>query len=60
LQIPTAKIPIGPHPVMSTTDPGISAVSAVWNAFPMGSMIPPISYGVASSRCQTFVAGIAM
>ena len=29
LQIPTAKIPIGPQPVMSTVDPGIGAVSAV-------------------------------
>ena len=29
LQIPTAKIPIGPQPVTSTVDPGIGAVSAV-------------------------------
>ena len=29
LQMPTAKMPIGPHPVTSTVAPGMSAVSAV-------------------------------
>ena len=29
LQIPTAKMPIGPQPVTSTDAPGMSAVSAV-------------------------------
>ena len=43
LQIPAAKMPIGPHPVMSTAAPGMSAVSAVWNAFPIGSWMPPMS-----------------
>ena len=38
LAIPTAKMPIGPHPVISTVLPGISVpVSAVWKAFPIGS-----------------------
>ena len=37
LQMPTAKMPIGPQPVMSTVEPGMSAVSAVWNALPIGS-----------------------
>ncbi len=59
-QIPTAKMPIGPHPVISTVAPGISAVSAVWNALPIGSWMPPMSYEMSSSRCQMFVAGIAM
>jgi hypothetical protein len=36
-QIPTANSPIGPQPVTSTVAPGMSAVSAVWNAFPIGS-----------------------
>ena len=61
LQIPTAKIPIGPQPVTSTVEPGTSVlVSAVWKAFPIGSWMPPISYEIASSSCQTFVAGMAM
>ena len=50
LQMPTAKMPIGPHPVIRTVDPGMSAVSAVWNAFPIGSWIPPMSKEIASSR----------
>jgi hypothetical protein len=29
LQMPTAKMPIGPQPVINTVAPGISAVSAV-------------------------------
>ena len=37
LQMPTAKMPIGPQPVTSTVAPGMSAVSAVWNALPIGS-----------------------
>ncbi|HSU94419.1 MAG TPA: hypothetical protein VLI43_11965 [Gemmatimonadaceae bacterium] len=37
LQMPTAKIPIGPHPVTRTVLPGIDAVRAVWKAFPIGS-----------------------
>ena len=60
LQIPMAKIPIGPQPVTSTTDPGISAVSTVWKAFPIGSWMLPISNDVSLSRCHTFVAGIDM
>ena len=44
LQIPTAKMPIGPQPVTSTVAPGTSVfVSAVWNALPIGSWMPPIS-----------------
>ena len=50
-------MPIGPQPVMSTVAPGMSAVSAVWNALPIGSWMPPMSYEMLSSRCQTFVAG---
>ena len=57
--IPTAKQPIGPHPTMKTVLPGISAVSTVWNALPIGSMMAPISVGMPSSG-STLVAGIAM
>ena len=57
--MPTAKQPIGPHPATNTVLPGISAVSTVWNAFPIGSMIAPISVGMPS-RARTLVAGIAM
>ena len=57
--MPTAKQPIGPQPRISTTLPGMSAVSTVWNALPMGSMIAPTSVGIPSSF-MTLVAGIAM
>ena len=38
----------------------LRAVSAVWKALPIGSWMPPISNETSSSRCHTFVAGIAM
>src|SRR5574341_188309 len=57
--IPTAKQPIGPHPTMNTVLPGISAVSTVWNALPIGSMMAPTSVGMPSSA-RTLVAGIVM
>ena len=60
LQMPTAKMPIGPQPVIRTVAPGMSAVSAVWKAFPIGSWMPPTSKEMLSSRCQMLVAGIAM
>ena len=60
LQMPTANRPMGPQPVMSTVAPGMSAVSAVWKALPIGSWMPPMSNEMLSSRCQTLVAGIAM
>lgn len=57
--IPTAKQPMGPHPTTNTVLPGISAVSTVWKAFPIGSMMAPISVGMPSS-VSTFPAGITM
>src|SRR3989441_898327 len=57
--IPTAKHPIGPHPTTNTVLPGISAVSTVWKALPMGSMTAPTVVGMPSSG-RTLVAGIAM
>src|SRR3989442_1032565 len=57
--MPTAKHPIGPHPATHTVLTRISAVSTVWKAFPIGSMIAPISVG-RPSRVRTLVAGIAM
>ncbi len=59
--MPTAKQPIGPQPTMKTKLPGISAVSTVWNAFPIGSMIAPTSVGmVPPSSVSTLLAGIVM
>ncbi len=57
---PTAKQPIGPQPRTSTALPGtLPPSSTVWTAFPIGSMMAPISVGIPSSFI-TFEAGIAM
>src|SRR5467141_908081 len=59
--MPTAKHPIGPQPTMKTVLPGISAVSTVWNALPIGSMIAPTSVGMfPPSSVSTLLAGITM
>ena len=50
--------PIGPAPVIKTSSPKTSKLSAVCTAFPSGSLHDSTSSGMCGSQCHTFVSGI--
>ena len=56
-QIAVAMVPIRPAPVMRTSSPSSGNESAVWVAFPNGSMIATKSSGMRESTFTTFDAG---
>ena len=56
--MPAAMVPMSPAPVMSTSSPNRGKASAVWVAFPNGSMMAAKSSGISGLTRTTLDSGM--